>query len=267
MLERFLKTLPLLAAVALLLWWESSGYPARIQVCEITNNTEKCGSYNLAVGVVRALVAVGDRYNALITALATVLLVYITYRLVIVAREQAKTTQAQLRAFVHATALGSVYEFDTSTGHYNWRLQPQWTNSGDTPTRRLKIYSACEIRLTPLPPGFDFSTITGTVGSGLLGPKIQLLGGQAPQIPAPAITPQDLVDVQTGIKHLYVWGWARYNDTFPGTPEHITRFCWYVRVVGNPFAFVPGSQPGGAGGVAFPYVYHMEGNCADDECA
>jgi hypothetical protein len=24
---------------------------------------------------------------------------------------------------------------------------------------------------------------------------------------------------------VYVWGWARYNDVFPNTPEHIVRFC------------------------------------------
>jgi len=208
-----------------------------------------------------------DQNNGFITALATLFLAGITGWLVWVAREQSKTTQVQLRAFVHAIALNSRYELDKTSGHHNWRLQPTWMNSGDTPTRHLRIYTGCEVTDSRLPAGFDFRQLTGTIGNGLLGPKIQLQGGQAPQLPAAALTPQILDDARNGKKFIYLWGWARYNDTFPGTAEHLTRFCWYIFVNGDPFGFIPEAKPGEPGSVRFTYAHHSEGNCADDECA
>jgi hypothetical protein len=93
------------------------------------------------------------------------------------------------------------------------------------------------------------------------------LGGLSPSPPENAISPQDITDVQSGKKFLYVWGWARYSDVFPNTKQHITRFCWMITPVGDPFAYIPGKIPPEPGGLQFQSRHHDEGNCADDECA
>lgn len=117
-----------------------------------------------------------------------------------------------------------------------------------------------------LPPGFDFNQISNPIGVGHFGPKVTSQGGVAPALPQSAVTPQDLLDAQQLRKFIYVWGWVRYYDVFSRREEHITRYCWQIVVIGNPFAFTPGQTPGQAGSLTFSYLLNIEGNCADDEC-
>jgi hypothetical protein len=88
--------------------------------------------------------------------------------------------------------------------------------------------------------------------------------GQAPHLPGPGLTPQDVLDIQNGRKFFYIWGWARYYDTLPGTTRRIIRYCWRVISTGNPLVFNPIVDPNG---VRFFNVYERRGNCADEECA
>jgi hypothetical protein len=120
---------------------------------------------------------------------------------------------------------------------------------------------ACELRNTPLPQNFDFNYATTNIGTGLLGPKYENEGGLAPMPPhQPAITAQDIIDVQNGRKFLYLMGWTRYFDVFPKTPEHITRFCWIVIPNGNPLAFIPNSPEGSGHTLTFGYLHFPRGN-------
>src|SRR2546428_13887982 len=171
------------------------------------------------------------------------------------------------RAFVFAISLFYYWEPGPIAGLYNFRLRPQWQNSADTPTKRMTVYTACEIRNTPLPQGFAFVETT-TPGTGLLPPKNSQQGGVAPLPPQAAITPQDILDVQAGRKFIYLWGWAKYFDVFSGTSKHVTRFCWLIVVTGDPMTFNPNAPgvPPAPGTLAFTYLHHTEGNCADDEC-
>jgi hypothetical protein len=89
------------------------------------------------------------------------------------------------------------------------------------------------------------------------------MGGLAPTPPIAAVTSQNLWDVQQGRQFLYLWGWVRYFDVFPNTKQHITRFCWMVMPVGDPFTYVP-NDPQHT--LRFDNIHHTEGNCADDEC-
>jgi hypothetical protein len=168
------------------------------------------------------------------------------------------------RAFIFTTNVSPFWEIDPATNLYSWRFRPLWKNSGDTPTRRMIMHSECVLRITPLPPGFDFNYPTMDIGSALIPPNTETGGGLAPRFPVPAISPQDLLDVQSGRKFLYFWGWARYYDVFPDTPQHITRFCFQILVLGNPLTYNPTATPQN---LTFPSIHHTEGNCADDECA
>lgn len=178
------------------------------------------------------------------------------------------TAQRQLRAFVYASGIEEFPEFYANNPTLiHWRVRPVWKNSGSTPTRNLRLFSDCEITTSPLPPGFDFNQLRHRPGTGLLGPNYSSMGGLAPDPRKPAISPQDILDVQQGRKFIYVWGWARYRTVFPKSEEHITRFCWSISVIGNPLSCKVGVPPGHPRRLVFGYAHHDEGNCADDECA
>jgi hypothetical protein len=186
---------------------------------------------------------------------------------VLTAKEMATTqrlvTNLQLRAYVFAVGLSNEYYAPIAAkDSYTWRIRPQWQNSGATPTKGMTICTSAEIRDTVLPDNFDFPYAQSDVGTGLIAPRITLRGGPAP---LQAITIQDIEDLQKRRKFLYLWGWAKYKDVFPDTPQHITKFCWQILALGNPRTFKPQSTNEGER-VIFNYVYLPIGNCADEEC-
>ena len=210
-----------------------------------------------------------DLHGAGLTAIATIVIAAFTGTLWVATSRQAQLTREALiadkRAFVFPVDIVPQYDaLDPVTGEHNWRFRPAWRNSGDTPSKNLALYVDCELRNTPLPIGHNFIE-TRQPGNGLLPPNSTMNGGAAPF--GNAITPQDILDVQANRKFLYLWGWARYYDVFPETPQHVTRFCWQIFSIGNPHAFVPGQNPSQPGSLIFTYIHFLQGNCADDECA
>lgn len=168
------------------------------------------------------------------------------------------------RAFVFAIGVDSFWERDKETNDFHWRFRPRWHNSGDTPTKNLNIYTDGILSDSCLPPDFKFPEPKDPPGTGLLAPKMTQHGGLWPRTRS-GITPQDILDVQQGRKHLYIWGWATYHDVFPETDPHVTKFCWYITPRGNPITFIPESSDI-EHRLDFPYSYHGMGNCADSEC-
>jgi hypothetical protein len=132
----------------------------------------------------------------------------------------------------------------------------------------MTMHVTCEIRNTPLPAGYAFAHNPQQIAHVTIPPKIDLSGGLAPQHPAAAVTPQDIIAAQAGRKFIYLWGWMKYSDVFPKTPEHITRYCWLVLPGGDPLAFVPHApgRPPTPGTLSFDTIHHSEGNCIDEEC-
>ena len=198
-----------------------------------------------------------------VLAISTIGLWRQTARLAKDAERNSITTQ---RAFVFATNINPSWYLDPASGQYHWRFRPTWRNSGDTPTQNLRLHTKCELRNTVLPEDFSFDYKTDQIGTGILGPKFEQQGGEAPQLPTPAITVQDIIDIQSGRKFLYLMGWVRYNDVFPETPERLTRFCWQILPVGDSASYNPFPTADRPNSLFFPYVHHKKGNCADDEC-
>jgi len=91
-------------------------------------------------------------------------------------------------------------------------------------------------------------------------------GGQAPGAGRAAVSPQDILDMQSGKKMFYLFGWAKYFDVFEGSPAHVTRFCWRITCVGDPLHFIPDSKDPGEM-LRFNFLYNETGNCADEECS
>lgn len=210
-----------------------------------------------------------DKNNGSITALATIIIAAFTATLWRATTRQSDLTREALiadkRPFAFPDAINSYWEDSTShPGHYDWRFRPVWQNSGDTAPKNLAIQSNCELRNTPLPMDYPFTSNVAT-GGGILGPKMRAPAGLAPAMPNPAISPQDIVDVEQGRKFLYLWGWARYEDGFPETPIHLTHFCWQIFPNGRPFEFVPGKIPPAEGSLAFDHIQIAQGNYTRDE--
>jgi hypothetical protein len=182
-------------------------------------------------------------------------------------KEQAKITQQALitdkRPFVFAFALTAQWKRNEE-GIYVWKLRPQWRNTGETGTKQFAAFAHCEIRDTPLPLGYVFNYEGAIPGIGFIGPKMEHLGGITP-VGDLYVTPRDIIESQNGRRFIYLWGWAKYTDVFPNTPEHTTHFCWNITVLGDPTTFNPRvKEPAPEkGALRFDYAQHLEGNYAD----
>ena len=267
-----------IVAIGAIFVFVERAFSPTIQQCVATHQNNKQTSaadesaFSLKIAMkdyVRCSARLVKVYEFSITALATIIIAAFTGTLWIATSTQARLTReafiADKRAFVFASGIQSFYEPNVNTGHFNWRVGPVWQNSGDTPTRGLQIYTDGLLTNVPIPATFDFNQTDPAVppGPGMLGPKMSSAGGQAPHMPAPGLTPHDLLDIQNGRRFLYLWGWARYRDGLPGTPEHITRYCWRIMCTGNPLLFNPLVDPNS---VRFFNLYEARGNCADEEC-
>jgi hypothetical protein len=212
-----------------------------------------------------------ERHGVGITALATFMIAAFTCTLWLTSSTQAKLTKEALiadkSAFVFPYDFGQYWEFDITSLHYNWRVRPYWRNTGDTAAKDVMVHAECEIRNTALPVGHPFNYSVTNEQRGFMGPRVDNVGGIAPAMTQAAITAQDLVDAQAQRKFIYLWGWTRYNDVFPNTPRHITKFCWLIQTQGDPLTFIPNTvgPVGTPGTLTFSYSQHSEGNSAEDE--
>jgi hypothetical protein len=125
-------------------------------------------------------------------------------------------------------------------------------NVGNTTTINLRNRIDYVFLPNEMPDDFVFPDDAEPLSSGgMLGPKQWLLGPHIP--PDRFVTAAEMVQIQQKQVWLYLFGWVKYNDAFPGTPERVTKFCYFVRVTGNPETPV----------VFTPYRRH---NCADEGC-
>jgi len=134
----------------------------------------------------------------------------------------------------------------------NLKFGVHWTNIGNLPTRNLRNYIDYRILEGELPNDFEFPDDASPIVSEILLVPKQVVAG--PHIPRDwDITADQMASIRSGEKNLYIFGWAKYFDGFPGTPERVTKFCYLVRATINldpPFAFFP----------------HHQHNCADEDC-
>jgi len=205
-----------------------------------------------------------NKNSASITGVATVTIAIFTIVMWRVSRRQAQITREAMifdrRAFVFAVGLNRYYEFDSGSQTYNWRFRPIFKNSGYTPTKDMTFLTECLLCDEPLVPGFSEIKKDLKIGKGMIPPQSTVDGSGAPDYPSPGITPQNLLDVHNGKKHLYLRGWIKYHDIFPNTPQHVTRFFWEIQCGPDPFTSIPEE-------LAFAFTQFAEGNCADEGCS
>jgi hypothetical protein len=169
------------------------------------------------------------------------------------AKQASEAAMAGQRAYVVAEPYFSLPDDPKSSLHArNIKFGVHWRNIGNLPTRNLRNYIDYRILDGELPDDFAFPDDASPIFSEtLLVPK-QVVAG--PHIPRDwDITADQMASIRSGEKNLYIFGWAKYFDGFPGTPERVTKFCYLVRATINldpPLAFFP----------------HHQHNCADEDC-
>jgi hypothetical protein len=135
-------------------------------------------------------------------------------------------------------------------------FSPVWSNAGGSATKNLRIFFGEPIEsVTPIERP-DMRIPPSTVWIPIvLGPKGRQNGTIRP------IALEKVKAIRTGKMHIYLWGDAYYHDIFPGTPEHVTKFCqelggvnWGINELKEEFV---------AGIIMTPCMIH---NCIDDEC-
>jgi hypothetical protein len=127
-----------------------------------------------------------------------------------------------------------------------------WSNVGHLPPANLRNHIHYWIGSGDLPSDFRFPDDAEPIVRGtLLVPGQKVFG---PHVPTEgAFTEAQVASIRRDEKKLYIFGWAKYRDGFPHSPERVNNFCYRVRPTDNP-------------GHPFVFDSHYRHNCADDDC-
>lgn len=166
-------------------------------------------------------------FTAILVALGTFLVIafaVLAFYLGAGFRTMRQSSEAAERSLV-ATHRAFVYVSDLawSTAGANVRISPVWTNSGTTPTRRLRVATNWKASHGELRPEFDIN-YAQPPESLFLGPASNVEFGSV-------LVP--MRDIRAAIEerlHIYIWGRATYEDMFDGKRPHYFEFCHRLEV-------------------------------------
>jgi hypothetical protein len=223
------------------------------------NSEKPTGELRAANWTARATIA--------IAVLTAVTIVVGTAQYFVLKRADETTREsfsAVQRAFVTVTdvAIDSFHQkvMPPMEGDLFWRFTPMIENSGTTPTRNLRWTTSAtnEGPITDFNKlGLDLEPLVKNNKNawrfGILGPKAKMnLTYTANALELN----ESWIPLIADNKASFTWqGVIRYNDIFPETEEHVTKFCYVVRVYT-------------ARDAQAPYLQQCSGrkNCADREC-
>jgi hypothetical protein len=131
-----------------------------------------------------------------------------------------------------------------------WGFQIPVANSGTTPTKDFigAIHSVALLK--PMDANYDFHDYEG-------GTNMFIGAKDGPEMRSEPIKFEDVVTAFERKGHIYIFGWASYNDVFPGTSRHVTKICLELSIGADPRKnLIPPTW----------YILTPYHNCADDEC-
>lgn len=113
-----------------------------------------------------------------------------------------------------------------------WQIVSEMRNSGKTQVVGLYANVSWDAPLNELPDDFTFPDIT----PGPATPKGGIIGPDDSAFQRPVYMPNAFLEAaRQGHIHLYIWGWAEYDDIFEGTPPHRTEFAFEILVDSDPY--------------------------------
>jgi hypothetical protein len=163
------------------------------------------------------------------------------------------------RAFVYVS-FDTLPNVDMRTSNViGYRITPHWYNSGKTPTRHMVNHVSYYIFNGKMPDDWEFPDLwhQGAIEKDKIPSLLTLAPNSSVRGPVFNISAEQLRDVIDGDKEMVIWGWAKYNDVFPNTRKHITRFA--VRLFAAGFPLRPETM-------SFRFNFLPVYNCSDDEC-
>jgi hypothetical protein len=144
----------------------------------------------------------------------------------------------------------------------NLMVAPVWANSGDTPTRGFICHGSDEWRNdnSSLPVDFKFPDKWSGNDPHLstrvtIGPKA-IASNYITTIPLQVL--ELLADHKMKI---FAYGWARYRDIFPNTRQHVTKYCFEIKI-----NRISGSAAIGKETFSPNASACVKNNCTDEEC-
>jgi hypothetical protein len=166
-------------------------------------------------------------------AIATGGLVFVAEKTDNTLKDTLAATKAIQRAFVSVKQIDHTPVWDPKTKNIVGRnFVVQWENSGFTATRNMLNNGLWVEREQEIPSDFQFPDLAGmkNVIQTVAGPKATVNAGPL-EIPSSVLN-----SIRDKGHHIYLYGWAEYNDIFDGTPRHRTEYCVEVLISSDPKA-------------------------------
>lgn len=137
-----------------------------------------------------------------------------------------------------------------------WQFGYGLTNSGRLPAKNIVAQMSVSVGDKRPEKGLDFSTLPQ-------GPTVQTVVGPGFSYSAAPleVSIDDMKDVASGKKHLFLWGWATYEDGLSDR-KRLTEFCTDFASVG--FSKPDPSDPTSTLVATWPPC--QVHNCYDDQC-
>ena len=199
--------------------------------------------------------------SAGVVAVFTVVLTLVGVGQLAAIRRQADIANRALIAAERAYLFPGVIDCDgvvDQTGRMvRWSFKARWKNSGSTPARYVDMQTSYVVTsMSGLDKSFNFEDgpkgdlDDGSLGS--VGPGVEVLGEST------LIAPDVLKGAWQKQTRVFIYGWAEYEDIFPGTSRRRTEFCFEARPQTDP---TRGSESN-----PFRLTNFSSHNGSDDEC-
>lgn len=159
--------------------------------------------------------------------------------------------EKQSRAYVYPEVVEGVSQPDNTDQNFGWAFAIRWKNSGITPAVSASIVIWAEVVDGALPDDFQFDRTANDHVPIVFGPNMPVTSAYV------GVSADDIKKVFAGEKALYLWGWVKYRDVFPATPERQTRFCYRLFPNGDPTKAVGPDNVG-----YWRYAIHVHHNSA-----
>ena len=197
-------------------WWASWDFPLTHQICGDGKAAEDCPSYNVFLYSAWRLAKATDHWSALITAIATGVIAWLTITLAKVGRQQLADTRILQRAYISVEPEGVrpfAYGSPRVLGYSAYK------NVGNLTARNVKYFSGIEFSTERLRANFPIGELwPPNEAANVIPPGTKMIQASETKLTA---TQENAVKDNRG--YIYVWGVVRYDDGF-GFTRH-TYFC------------------------------------------
>jgi hypothetical protein len=174
---------------------------------------------------------------------STIGLWYVTWRTL---RHTEQSTETELRAYVSIQKVVQTASAATPAATApitGWAFSLTWQNTGKTPTRDMTQWVSLKY-FGPDEP-IVFAAMAETDYGAMIGPSCTITASPV------LLAMESCVKIKAGDGCAFLFGGAKYNDVFEGTPRHEHGFCFKLSVI---------SDLTKIGGTPFGLESHVLGN-------